>query len=101
MEEQLNKWKAVVGAAWALAAIAVVFSGWMAYRYGLGETTGLNELNQLAPKAVINMPVIIGCAFQAVASILFATMFSMMNSIYQTSVDIWWQNQRALRRDSR
>lgn len=101
MGERRDKWSAVVGIAWVMAIISVAVSAWMAYRFGLGEALRMNELNQSLTMRSINMPIVIGAVFQAAASILFGCLFSMMNSIYQTSFDIWLQNQSALRRVSK
>lgn len=101
MEEQRSKWKRAVEAAWALAAVSVLAAVWMIYQQGFSETPGLDHANQMVMQAHINMPVIIGGAFQIAASILFALMFSIINSIYMTSIEIWWQNHQAMKRSNR
>lgn len=96
MSELRNKWRWVVAAAWVLAAVSVASSLWMAWSFGFYSAPGLNTSNHLTEVTHVNVLVVIAAGCQMLVSLLFGCMFTMMNSIYQTSIDTWDNSRKLL-----
>lgn len=99
MEGLKNKWRWMVTMAWIVAAASVLVSIWLGFQFGTYQAVELNAQFQNETVTKINMAVIMGCVVQALASILFGVMFTVLNEIYQSTIDIYMQNQRAIRSD--
>ena len=96
MDPLKKKWRWMVTLAWIVAAASVLVSVWLGFTFGTYEVRELNAQMQLADVTKLNMSVIAGCVVQALASLLFGVMFTVLNEIYENSVDIYDQNQRAI-----
>jgi|GEM_PF-1998828 cytochrome bd-type quinol oxidase subunit 2 len=99
MDGLRNKWRWMVTLAWIVAAASVIASVWLGFQFGTYQAVELNSQFQNETVTKLNMPVIMGCTVQAMASILFGVMFTVLNEIYESTIDIYMQNQRAIRSD--
>lgn len=97
MHNLKTKWRWMVTMAWIFAAASVLVSIWLGFQFGTYEVAGFNASRESVMLTKINMGVILGCVVQAMASILFGVMFTVLNEIYEGTIDIYIQNQKAIR----
>ncbi|WP_249976070.1 hypothetical protein [Vreelandella olivaria] len=100
MEGLKKKWRWMVTMAWIVAAASVIASVWLGLQFGTYQAVELNAHLQSEAVTKINMAVIMACVVQAMASVLFGVMFTVLNEIYEGTIDIYMQNQRAIRNNS-
>lgn len=100
MEGLKKKWRWMVTMAWIVAAASVIASVWLGLQFGTYQAVELNAQLQSEAVTKINMAVIMACVVQAMASVLFGVMFTVLNEIYEGTIDIYMQNQRAIRNNS-
>jgi len=100
MEGLKKKWRWMVTMAWIVAAASVIASVWLGFQFGTYQAVELNAQLQSEAVTKINMAVIMACVVQAMASVLFGVMFTVLNEIYEGTIDIYMQNQRAIRNNS-
>lgn len=87
MQQFRDKWNWVVVMAWLLAGASILASIWMGWRFGFHSVPGLDTANHLTETTQVNTLVIMASVGQILVSLLFGFMFSMLNSIYQTTID--------------
>lgn len=97
MEGLRNKWRWMVTLAWLVAAASVIASVWLGFQFGTYQAVELNSQFQNETVTKLNMAVIMGCVVQSAASVLLGVMFTVLNDIYANTVDIYLQNQMAIR----